>query len=421
MDSEEESPRPSTRRRVTQEEENSDDEMMGHGQNRVGNGAEDGAEQADLPPFEICRVDPDPFTRDADPILVSDLQSAQRLMDSLRVLFDPTHYHADAFSGVIAKVFCLPVTEAAPDFRDIVDAVFHEIHEGSPTSVSQRIEHTFVYTSSLLRAIRVMLTPNRMHPDVADSYEANCQLLDTFHSSLLYYAFSLRTIIAQKTGELQVMADAAIALKPYEELKDQVKLQKHLFGLFEAQKNRVHGDKVMRQITIPVTLLSGEQADFKTRSWSVLYRDPMGGTAGSMTGTTELNVDTWVNDNLDSSNELVMEWSASASEKNSAREALRVNHRVSIAAAQRHLFSFAHGDTALIYDIRTDKTYPLGDGLPEHIMVGGFHARPFDLYEGKRDGGFWDGNWFSIPTALDQVHLQNLQWCIAAVNLCRIF
>ena len=145
----------------------------------------------------------------------------------------------------------------------------------------------------------------------------------------------------------------------------------------------------------------------------------MGGTAGSMTGTTELNVETWVNDNLDSSNDLILEWSASSSEKNSAREALRVNHKVSIAAAQRHVFSFAHEDSAVIYDIRGDKTYPMGDGLPEHIMVGGFHARPFNLYAGNRDGGFWDGNWFEIPTALDQVCLQTLQWCIADASLCR--
>ncbi|DBA94886.1 TPA: hypothetical protein ACH3X1_002418 [Trebouxia sp. C0004] len=132
----------------------------------------------------------------------------------------------------------------------------------------------------------------------------------------------------------------------------------------------------------------------------VLYRDPMGGKEGSEVGTTELDVETWVNDNLDTTNPAVLEWSASSGEKHSAREALRINHRVGIAAAQRHLFSFANGEAALIYEIRTDKSYPMGNGLPEHMMVGGYHPDP---YPDNRDGGFWDGNWFDIPSALDQV------------------
>ena len=427
MDSGEESPRPSTRRRVSQAENDSDDEMLGNGQTRFNNGAEDdegqsnGQQQADLAAYEMCRVDPDPFIKDADPFVVTGLQSARELMDSLRAIFDPAHYHAEAYAGVIAKVFCLPVTEPAPDFTHIMDAVLHEIHEGSAVAVKHRIEDTVGYAASLINGIRAMLMAHRTHPDVASTYETNCQFLDTFLSQLLYHGYSLRTIIAQKTGDLQVMADAAIDLKPYEDLKDQVKLQKHLTALFQAQNNRVFADKVMRQKTVPVLLASGQQAHFKTRSWSVLYRDPMGGTAGSMTGTSELNVETWVDDNLDTSNDLILEWSASSSEKKSAREALRINHKVSIAAAQRHLFSFAHGDDAVIYDIRADKTYHMGDGLPEHIMVGGFHPRPFKSYEDYRDGGFWDGNWFDIPTALDQVCLQIPRWCIAAASLCKTF
>ena len=159
----------------------------------------------------------------------------------------------------------------------------------------------------------------------------------------------------------------------------------------------------MRQIVVPVVNASGEKEYFKTRCWKVLYKDPMGGKQGSEVGTTELDVDTWVNDNLDTTNPAVLEWSASSGEKHSAREALRINHRVSIAAAQRHLFSFASGDTALVYDIRADKSYPMGKGLPEHMMVGGYHPSPFDPYLNNREGGFWDGNWFDIPTALDKV------------------
>lgn len=172
--------------------------------------------------------------------------------------------------------------------------------------------------------------------------------------------------------------------------------------------------QVMRQIIVPVTAPTGEQQHFKTRCWRVLYRDPMGGKCGSDTGTIELDVDTWVNDNLDTNNSAILEWSASSGEKHSAREALRVNHDVSIAAAQRNFFSFASEDTALIYDIRADKTYPMGNGLPEHIMVGGYHARPFDPYLENRSGGFWDGNWFEIPTALDQVSFCACQGCLHA-------
>ncbi len=170
----------------------------------------------------------------------------------------------------------------------------------------------------------------------------------------------------------------------------------------------------MRQIIVPVVSESGAEQRFKTRCWKVLYRDPMGGKGGSVVGTTELDVETWVNDNLDTDNPAVLEWSASSGEKHSAREALRINHKVSIAAAQRNFFSFAHGDSALIYDIRTDKTYPMGDGLPEHIMVGGFHPRPFDPYPDHREGGFWDGNWFDIPTALDQVGVYASPCCIVS-------
>lgn len=411
MDSGEESLRPSARRRMTQAEEDSDDDMLGNGQNRFGNGAEEdegqgnGQQQADLPPYETCRVDPDPFVKDAEPLIVSDLRSAKELMDSFQTLLDPDHYTCEGYSGLIAKVFALQVTESHPDHRDIVDAVFREVHEGSAESVAERIKNVARYTDCLLLAVRAILMPNRSHPDVTDGYEMNMQLLDSYRNMIIMHKLSLLSAIAQKTGNLQIMADATITMKPYEELKDQVKLQKHLFSIFESQQNRVYADKVMRQIVVPVLLPSGSQADFKTRSWGVLYRDPMGGRSGSRSGTTELDVETWVNDNLDTDNDLILEWSATSSEKHSAREALRVNHKVSIAAAQRHYFSFAHGDTALIYDIRADKTYPMGNGLPEHMMVGGFHARPFDLYEQNRDGGFWDGNWFAIPTALDQVCL----------------
>ena len=90
MDSGEESLRPSARRRVTQADEDSDDDMLGNGQNRFGNGAEEdegqgsGQQQAALPPYEMGRVDPDPFVKDAEPLIVSDLRSAKELMDSTR-------------------------------------------------------------------------------------------------------------------------------------------------------------------------------------------------------------------------------------------------------------------------------------------------------------------------------------------------
>jgi hypothetical protein len=174
--------------------------------------------------------------------------------------------------------------------------------------------------------------------------------------------------------------------------------------------------QVMRQIIVPVVSESGAEQRFKTRCWKVLYRDPMGGKLGSEVGTTELDVETWVNDNLDTDNPAVLEWSASSGEKHSAREALRINHKVAIAAAQRHFFSFAGEDSALIYDIRADRTYPMGEGLPEHMMVGGFHARPYDPCISHRDGGFWDGNWFDIPTALDQVVRR---YCFRAVTADR--
>ncbi|DBA94885.1 TPA: hypothetical protein ACH3X1_002417 [Trebouxia sp. C0004] len=54
-------------------------------------------------------------------------------------------------------------------------------------------------------------------------------------------------------------------MKPFEELKDQVKLQKHLFRLFEEQNNRVFAGKVMRQIVVPVVNSSGVKEYFKTR------------------------------------------------------------------------------------------------------------------------------------------------------------
>ena len=119
------------------------------------------------------------------------------------------------------------------------------------------------------------------------------------------------------------------------------------------------------------------------------------------------------------SDKLVGLFSISATPPTASQSAscMRALHGVRKLGCERH--GLAHEDNAVIYDIRGDKTYHMGDGLPEHIMVGGFHPRPFDLYEGNRDGGCWDGNWFEIPTALDQVCLQTLQWCTAAASLCR--
>lgn len=459
MESEEDSPRPSNRRRV--EDDSEDDEMLGNGQDRFGHGRggqeedEESEQRGPLPPYELHRVDPDPFDWNAEGRgLASDLDSARQLMDSLGQLFAAEHYHGEAYAGMLAKLFNLPLTESHPDFRDVVDIVFQQTLRSSPSAVANEISMLGWHADTVIASVRAVLLPNKAHPSVQPTYEQDMQLLDSMSSMIYMHRFTLLSVVAQQAGDLKIMADAAIEMKPFEDQKDQVKLQRHLFRLFEQQKNRVYADKVassysnncwpagislffsvttswvfacnqlartsisltlscsivktvllqvMRQIIVPVVASSGEQQQFKTRCWKVLYRDPMGSKFGSEVGTVELDVETWVNDNLDTDNPAVLEWSASSSEKHSAREALRINHKVSIAAAQRNFFSFASEDSALIYDIRADKTYPMGNGLPEHIMVGGFHNRPFDPYLENRDGGFWDGNWFEIPTALDKV------------------
>ena len=443
MDSEEDSQRPTNRRRV---EEDSDDDMIAAGHNRFGNGAEDDAEgsQQPLPPYELHRVQPDPFTEGPDMYVVTDLQSATQLMASFHILFELQHYQGEAYSGMIAKMFRLPVTESQPDQKDVLDAVLRRIHESSPVEVAEQVKMHGCHTDSMITGIRTLYFPNQNHPDVQDTYEEDMAMLDTMALTVHMHKLSLLSIIALQAGDLKLMSDATITMKPFEDLKEQVKLQKHLFRVFEDQENRVFAGKVsmhpvyslpctamvfplllrhlaaglisalsvqaqvMRQIVVPVVNSSGVKQYFKTRCWKVLYRDPMGGKQGSEVGTTELDVDTWVNDNLDTTNSAVLEWSASSSEKHSAREALRINHRVSIAAAQRHLFSFASGDMALVYDIRSDKSYPMGNGLPDHMMVGGYHPSPFDPYLDNREGGFWDGNWFDIPTALDKVIVHTL-------------
>lgn len=243
MDSGEDSPRPSTRRRV---DEDSDDDMLGNGPGRFGGQEEDDeGNQQGLPAYELHRVQPDPFDEQADLYVVSDLQSAKKLMDSLAVLFDPQHYQGEGYAGMIAKVFRLSVSESAPDLRDVVDVVFHKMHHSSPAEVAEHVKVYGYHTDSLIAGIRAVLLPNKTHPDIQEMYEQNMALLDSITMMVSMHRFTLLSIIAQKAGDLQIMADATILMKPFEDMKDQVKLQKHLFRLFEEQKNRVFSDKVM--------------------------------------------------------------------------------------------------------------------------------------------------------------------------------
>jgi len=246
MDSGEDSPRPTNRRRV---DEDSDDDMLGNGLNRFGNGGgreedEDEDQQQDLPAYELHRVQPDPFDGRADPYVVSDLESAKRLMESFALLFDTQHYQGEGYAGMIAKLFRLAVTESQPDLRDVVDVVFHKMHHSSAAEVAEHVKVYGCHTDSLIASIRAMFLPNKAHPDVQEMYEQNMLLLDSMSMTVSMHRFTLLSIIAQKAGDLKIMADATISMKPFEELKDQVKLQKHLFRLFEEQKNRVYSDKV---------------------------------------------------------------------------------------------------------------------------------------------------------------------------------
>lgn len=246
MDSGEDSPRPTNRRRV---DEDSDDDMLGNGLNRFGNGGgreedEDEDQQQDLPAYELHRVQPDPFDGRADPYVVSDLESAKRLMESFALLFDTQHYQGEGYAGMIAKLFRLAVTESQPDLRDVVDVVFHKMHHSSAAEVAEHVKVYGCHTDSLIASIRAMFLPNKAHPDVQEMYEQNMLFLDTMSMTVSMHKFTLLSIIAQKAGDLKIMTDATISMKPFEELKDQVKLQKHLFRLFEEQKNRVYSDKV---------------------------------------------------------------------------------------------------------------------------------------------------------------------------------
>jgi len=118
------------------------------------------------------------------------------------------------------------------------------MHHSSAAEVAEHVKVYGCHTDSLIASIRAMFLPNKAHPDVQEMYEQNMLLLDSMSMTVSMHKFTLLSIIAQKAEDLKIMADATISMKPFEELNDQVKLQKHLFRLFEEQKNRVYSDKV---------------------------------------------------------------------------------------------------------------------------------------------------------------------------------
>lgn len=258
MDSgEDDTVRPSTRRRVA--DDSDDDDMRADGQNRFGHGSgqeddEEGDHQhGPLPVYELHRVDPDPFDWQGEDWTGSaeDLESAQKLMHSLSLLFDPQHYNGEAYAGMMAKIFNLTLTESQPDYRDIVESIFQQIQQGSnPGGIADQIAMRSWNAQTLISSIRATLLPHKAHPSVQPTYEQDMQLLDSMSSMVCMHKFTLLSIVAQQAGDLKIMADACIEMKPYEDLKDQVKLQKHLFRLFQQQKNRVYADKVSLSSTI---------------------------------------------------------------------------------------------------------------------------------------------------------------------------
>ena len=243
MDSEEDSQRPTNRRRV---DEDSDDDMLAAGHNRFGNGAEEGAQgsQQPLPPYELHRVEPDPFTEGPDLYVVTDMQSAKQLMASFRMLFDLQHYQGEPYSGMIAKMFRLPVTEPQPDQKDVLDAVLRRAHDTSPVEVAEQIKMHACHTDSMITGIRTLFLPNQNHPEIETTYETDMAMLDSMALTVNMHKLSLLSIVALQAGDLKLMSDATITMKPFEDLKDQVKLQKHLFRVFEEQENRVFAGKV---------------------------------------------------------------------------------------------------------------------------------------------------------------------------------
>ena len=259
MDFEDERARPSSRPRI--DEDSEDDEMLGNGRERFGHGSgrqegEEDQQHGPLPVYELHRVDPDPFDWEQEGRgLAVDLESARELMASLNLLFDPQHYNGEAYAGMLAKIFNLPLTEPQPDFRDVVDVVLHRIHEASPATVANDIAMLGWNADTLIATVRAIFLPNKSHPSVQPTYEQDMQLLDSMSSMVCMHKFTLLSIVAQQAGDLKIMADAAIQMKPFEELKDQVKLQMHLFKLFQEQQNRVYSDKVCRSKMHKVLIL----------------------------------------------------------------------------------------------------------------------------------------------------------------------
>ena len=254
------SPRPTSRRRVD-EESDADDDMLGNGNSRFRNRGsqeedEDAAPLGPLPAYELHRVQPDPFDSECEMFVISGLESARQLMASFSLLFDPQHYGGEGYAGMIAKVFHLPVSETQPDMQHILDAVLHMLHERSPAETADHIKMLAWHVDTMITGIRAMFMPNKTHPQIEEMYEQNMQLLDSMNMMTSMHKLTLLSIVAQSAGDLQIMADATILLKPFEEMKDQVKLQKHLFRLFEEQQNRVFADKVSLEQYSRVLLLS---------------------------------------------------------------------------------------------------------------------------------------------------------------------